>query len=267
MKDSRMTIVVVSYDGYCDMWPDFFKLKKINWPDCPYETVLSNNTKSFIDDSVRVINCGSEAVWSTRTRTALKDINSKYICFILEDYFISSKVETSNFKKAIDLMEKEELLYYKLTTFSKLNTPKYKQINYLQVIDSTLKYGVSLQAAIWNREHFLSLIGDGDYNPWRFEVDRLNDDSSCDNLLGVYDNRNILNICHMAVQGKYLPSAIKEMRKKGYEINVTTRGIMSNKEYLIYSFKRWASQWTDYHPKFKKCLSFLNKDSVTGKNQ
>ena len=117
---NNLTILVVSYDGYRDMWNDFFNCKKLNWPDCPYETVLANNIDDFQYEGVRVINCGKDAQWSTRTRKALEAINTKYVCFMLEDFFISKKVETTVIEDVLKTMETNEIKYYKLLSLSKL---------------------------------------------------------------------------------------------------------------------------------------------------
>ena len=239
MRDN-LTLLLVSYDGYSDMWPTFFECKEHFWPDCPYPIVLTNNEKSFKAQNLSVINCGKEAQWSTRTRVALESIESKYVLFLLEDLFISDKVKTEDIQTAIDLMEKDNLDYYKIMTFSKIRTKSYKGIDYLHEIPASLPYGISLQAAIWKREYFLKMIGSEVYNPWVFEVRRLEEEQNCSNsgaIVGVFDDRNILNICHMVVQGKYLPRSVSTIRSKGIRIETSSRPIMSWKENLIYSVK------------------------------
>lgn len=225
-----LTFLIVSYDGYADMWDAFFECKEKYWKDCPYEFVLSNNIIDYQRKNVRVINCGKDAQWSTRTRMGLEAISTKYVCFLLEDFFISEDVDNQKIERAVKAMKDNDINYYKLMSLSKINTPYFDRVNGLRTIPVNLKYGVSLLAAIWDRQHFLSLIGYEDYNPWKFEIDRNVDvDKSCDDksLAGVYDERNILNICHMVVQGKYLPSAVSTMTKKGITIPTDRRGVHS----------------------------------------
>ena len=54
-NNSDLSIVVVSYDGYSDLWEDFFALKNKYWTDCPYPTYLANNIKEFQFMNVNVI--------------------------------------------------------------------------------------------------------------------------------------------------------------------------------------------------------------------
>lgn len=202
--NNRLTLLLVSYDGYGDMWPTFFECKERFWSNCPYPIVLSNNVRAFEAKGLRVINCGFDAQWSTRTRKALESIDTKYVMFLLEDLFISDVVETGDIESALDLMDKDGISYYKIMTFSKIKTPSYMGEEYLHIIPASMPYGISLQAAIWEKSFFLDMIGKGDYNPWVFEVERLEEEQNTtepNKVVGVFDDRNMLNICHMVVQG------------------------------------------------------------------
>lgn len=269
MNDKDLTLLLVSYDGYGDMWPAFFECKEKFWPDCPYPLVLANNQRNYRAHNIRVINCGKDAQWSTRTRLALESVESKYVLFLLEDLFISGVVKTADLQAAIDLMEKDSLYYYKIMTFSKIRTKNYKGIDYLHEIPASWPYGISLQAAIWNREFFLNMVGKNDYNPWVFEVRRLEEEQSSkepDKIVGVFDDRNILNICHMVVQGKYLPKSLKTIQSKGIHVDTKSRAIMSFYEDIIYSIKLKVSSFTDRHPLIRNLLRIIGPQSVARHN-
>lgn len=264
-----LTLLLVSYDGYGDMWPAFFECKERFWPDCPYPIVLANNEKQYKAKNLQVINCGLDAQWSTRTRKALESINSKYVMFLLEDLFISGKVNTQDVEGAIRLMEKEKIKYYKIMTFTKIRTKNYKGIDYLFEIPSSIPYGISLQASIWEKNYFMDLIGSEDYNPWVFEVNRLKEEQCTqdnNNIVGVFDNRNIMNICHMVVQGKYLPGSIKYMNERGVNVDVKSRGVMSCYESFVYTTKLIISSYTDNHPILRKFLRKIGPSSVVNHN-
>lgn len=265
MTDSKMTIIVVSYDGYSDMWEHFFYLKRTNWPDCPFNTILANNTKSFNDSTVRVVNCGDHALWSTRTKIALEQIETEYVCFLLEDYYISEKVDTVSILNVLDIMSKHRIDYYKLLSFSKISTPFFDKKQRIRYIPASLKYGISLQPSIWNRKFFLQMIGNGDYNPWRFELDRICDsevERNPQKIVGLYDERNLLNICHMAVQGKYIPASLREMKRKGFLIDTSLRETMNLKESIFYSIKRHTKGLVALFPFLRKVGKFLGIESI-----
>ena len=45
MAGGDLTILIVSYDGYMDMWPMFFKCMHDNWPDCPFVESMPNGVQ------------------------------------------------------------------------------------------------------------------------------------------------------------------------------------------------------------------------------
>ena len=52
-NNSDLSIVVVSYDGYSDLWDDFFTLKNQNWANCPYPTYLEQPYGIYAEDLSR----------------------------------------------------------------------------------------------------------------------------------------------------------------------------------------------------------------------
>lgn len=267
--NNQLTILLISYDGYSDMWPAFFECKEKFWSDCPYSTVLVNNEKEFTAPNTKVIHCGKDAQWSTRTRKALQSIDTKYVLFLLEDLFISETVVTKDIERAVNLMEKDDILYYKIMNFSKIDTPIYNDYEYLKIIPASLPYGISLLAAIWNKDFFLDVLGSEDYNPWIFEVRRLEEEKSNkepEKLIGVYDSRNIMNICHMVVQGKYLRKAVRKMEKNGIHVDTDSRKIMTIYENFIYSLKLFVSRYTDKHSVLRMILRKIGPVSIVKKN-
>ena len=242
LKDNELAIVIIGFDGYKDVWEHFFTLFHKFWPDNPYPVYLVNEQGELAFDGVTVIHCGADAQWSKKAYTACGQIESKYICLLLEDFFLGKEVSTKLIQETLEYIVKEQIRYYKLTTFSKIKTESYKGNSHLFCIPENLDYGISLQAAIWDREFLKATVGPENYNAWTFEANQLKESkqrNSKELLAGcVFDNRNILNICHAIVQSKYLPAAITYFKKIGYQIDTTVRPQMKGKAYLVYRFKR-----------------------------
>lgn len=249
-----MAIVVVSFDGYSDLWDDFFGLLNKFWYDRKYPTYLVNNNLNPNYDNINVINCGDGLQWSSRTRIALEKIKEPYICLLLEDLFIGDYIINSDIDEIMQFVTLNNIEYYKLNSFSKISTNTVLGKDYLHYIPENLDYGVSLQAAIWKKSFLLRLLGDKDYNAWQFENDRLKESRNKPSRYvksWVYDNRNILNIHHGVVQGKFLPDTIKYFESINYKLNTKDRGILSNKDLYIYILKRYVS---NHSPNFLKSL-------------
>ena len=83
--DNSVTILVSSCDLYEDAWYPFFKLLKIQWPECEqYRIVLNTETKTYNPDFIKINSIVSgKKPWSARLKHCLKQIDSDYIMFFL----------------------------------------------------------------------------------------------------------------------------------------------------------------------------------------
>lgn len=267
MTDNDMTIIVVSTDSYSDLWPAFFKCKQQFWPNCRYKTILVTNVLIPSIPSVEVIACGADAQWSDRTRIALTQINTRYVCFMLEDFFISKQIDEQKIENAIRIMLDKSIKYYKLMSLTKFIGPQCKSYSYLQEITSIYPYGISLMPAIWDREFLLEKIGKDSYNPWKFEIDRLKEEQSCKHncTIGLFDSRNILNITHMVVQGQLLPPSVKRMKKIGIDGFDKQRKTMSWLSYRKYTTKMTIGVLVRKHSFLKTLIKPFIRFSVAAK--
>lgn len=267
---SDMAIIVIGFDGYSDLWDDYFNLLKMHWQDRRYPVYLSNNIMKPDYEDVSIINCGADAEWSKKVRMALEQTTEPYICLLLEDFFTGAKVDSETIDNVIEFIKKENIRYYKLNSFSRINTKHYKEIDYLYTIPENLEYGVSLLPAIWERTFLLELLGEDNYNAWKFEYARVAESSKASNknLKGcVFDKRNILQVQHGVVQGKYLPPVIKFFKGKNYELNVSKRPIMTKGEYSVYRLKQIGKELTPIFARssVKKILNKFGMKFVSDK--
>lgn len=173
MKDC--TILVNSCDKYEDAWNPFFNLLKKQWPDCPYDIVLSTETKIYSCDffKVKTINSDPKSSWSARLRNTLNNINTDYVLFFLEDFFLLEKVRVDIFNQALELIKGNEeigLIVFNTTRNLDLSFPDntdYKK-SFIK-LDNKVKGRTNVLVGLWRKEYFLKLIF-GDENPWEYEI-------------------------------------------------------------------------------------------------
>lgn len=171
MKDC--TILVNSCDKYEDAWDPFFKLLKIQWPDCPYDMVLSTETKTYHCDcfDVKTINSDPRLSWSARLKYVLNNIETEYVLFFLEDFFLLEKVRVDIFNHALELIKSDPkigLISFKPRTLD-LTFPEETDFeNCIIELDKRASRRTNIYVGLWRRENFLSLIY-GDENPWDYE--------------------------------------------------------------------------------------------------
>lgn len=171
MKDC--TILVNSCDKYEDAWDPFFRILKMQWPECPYDIVLSTETKSYKSDllNVKTINASPNLSWSSRLKCTLKQIETEYVLFFLEDFFLLEKVQTDVFNLALDLIKSDKSIG--LVSFNKKNLGAVFPIepNYANLFVELKKKNntrTNVLVGLWRREAFLKLVIDGE-NPWEYE--------------------------------------------------------------------------------------------------
>lgn len=240
-NNSDLSFVVIGFDGYSDLWDDYFYLLNKFWSNRKYDFYLVNNNLKKYYENVKTINCGEDAEWSKKVQVALERIDSKYVCLLLEDFYTKDYIKNEYIDNLINLMNKDELKYCKLQNSSSIKSDNYKNYKYLQKIPYNMPYGISLQPSIWRTDFLKDLVGIENYNAWIFEYSNINKPKirgkefldDC-----IFDNRNILNIEHGVVQGKYLPSAIKYFESIGYKLNREKRSIMTSREYNQLKYKR-----------------------------
>lgn len=168
---SNCTILVSSCDKYKDAWEPFFKLLKIFWKEIgDYSIVLSTEKEEFCCNelNISISHCLNSCSWSERLIHCLKEIKTKYVIFLLEDFFIQKQVDDKEIQNCIHRMENDPQIacfYFKKV----LNS--WKESPYIGYHECTpeLKYRLNAQAAVWRKDALLEFL-DSKENPWEFEI-------------------------------------------------------------------------------------------------
>lgn len=236
-----ISILVVGFDGYVDVWNHFFELMNQYWPNRP-KTYLATSEAKPEYEGVEVVTAGSNTEWSLRARAGLEKITTPYVILMLEDFFITDYVDNTLVKECLELVEQDDILFYQiLVQLIKQTWEKgkpYKGNKHIHIIPSDKKYGINLQAAIWKTDFLKEKIGNENYNAWIFEMKQLDSEKyNQEKIEYLIDDRNILNITHTVVQSKYLRGAVRKIEKQGHHIDLNERPMLSKKDDLKYNLK------------------------------
>lgn len=236
-----VSILIIGFDGYKDVWDHCISLLNQYWKERP-KTYLATSELAPDYENVEIIPAGPNSEWSRKVQAALKKIDTPYVILLLEDFFISDYVNNDLIKNAIELVEKDGIKFYQLLvqlikqSWEK-GTP-YKGNKHIHIIPRDKKYGINLQAAIWKTDFLREKVGTENYNAWLFEIKQLETENyNVDKIEYLIDDRNILNITHAVVQSKYLRGAVKHMNKLGHYIDLRERPLLSRSEDFKYNFK------------------------------
>lgn len=176
MMDKRdiCTVLVNSCDSYEDTWEPFFKIFKIQWPDCPYPIVLNTESKKYVDEGLNVKcpnNFGEtdKIPWGKRLIGVLKSIESEYVIFLLDDFFFTGRVDQDRINECIRWMDEDKSI--SVFSFRRTHQPNIQDGKYphFERRPQTADYRLNCQAAIWRREKLISYIKPHE-NPWEWEI-------------------------------------------------------------------------------------------------
>lgn len=250
MVHVKMALLVLSCDKYSPIWNDFFNLRDKFWKDCQYPWYLVTESKDYERFGVNVIKCGKDTSWSRRFRMAVQSVDAEYIGLFLDDFFISSQVDNQLIESLLDLMEHDHVSTINVgnvfgwITRQQTNKEYYKE--HLIRVPAHLRWGLSTESTIWNKQYLLNTLGEGEYSAWQFEIDRCKQAESKEGIpgLNLCDDRMPFNVTTtpVVIQGALYPSAIKKFRKLGYEIDTSHFPIMGRMQVLLYKLKCFAAE-------------------------
>ena len=165
---SLVSILVSSFDGLSDCWGPFCHGIAKYWPDCPYPAYLIANLKDLKDERVSAIKVGEDKGWSRNLSAALDQIDSRYVLYFQEDYWMTERVNTSAISDYVSIMDQQGLHYLRLLSFP-MPDRDFPGDDRLGIIATEAPYRTSLQIALWRKDVLKELI-DPSETPWDFEI-------------------------------------------------------------------------------------------------
>lgn len=215
-------------DTYSDLWQPFFTLYNKNFPN-DYKTYIGTETK----DCEYATAIKKQGAWTKRVRETLAEIDSEYIIFMLDDFFIHDKVDKErieyvlghfksdtavfNFEKAYDIKDRESSL-----DGFKLRQNKQPYLN-------------SCQPSIWNREKLIErLQKDQSPHEWEFTIvdspykHYINSGKLIIDI-GYYEDKKPWCV----VGGKWAVECRELFKKNNIEVDFYTRGFIDMKLSII----------------------------------
>ena len=92
------TMVVSTCDKYDDTWEAFFKCIKKNWPKFDMPIILNTESKEYKLDGLDIRSYkmfeNKNVPWGKRLKEHLKKVDTDFVFFMLDDYFLVEKVDT-----------------------------------------------------------------------------------------------------------------------------------------------------------------------------
>lgn len=203
---------------YFDMYWDFSRMNVI---------FLSEN--KTIDYNKVITKTTGNVSWSKGLKTELNNINSKYIIYMHEDYFLTAKVDFDVLEEILTHMRKRNIKLVKCCGKTGGYSSAYSDFKptdmkvgdkYLQKYSNKTDYLISHQPSIWNKKFFNSTLK-WEESPWSHEINGTIRLRRRNIPVYVYssneDEPNTYPIPYKEVYGK---GKIRKKCQKYFEINI-----------------------------------------------
>ena len=113
IKD-KYSILINTCDNFEDCWIPFFKLFTIYWPDYEGKIYLNTEYKDFSYPGLDIV-CTkvckvngvpreTRVTWSQCLKWALEAIDTDFVLYMQEDYFLKDKVKNDIVEKYVNMM-------------------------------------------------------------------------------------------------------------------------------------------------------------------
>lgn len=169
--NNKVSVIVNSCDKYKSVWKPFFTLFKKHWKDCPYQVYLNTETLTYNDDAlnIKTITCSQKLSWSLRLKKALQKIKSKYVIFLLEDFFFLEDVDQNEINRAVSIMEADSKISVIDFEYVERISAKPSAFNGYEEREKGAMYLLNCQAALWRRKDLIKFLSPYE-DPWQFEI-------------------------------------------------------------------------------------------------
>ncbi len=164
----NISVLIGSCDSYSPLWKNFDILFQRYWK-LPTKNILVSETESFDSDHYQTITPGRKD-WGERILEALKHIETEYVFFVLDDYYLTEPFTQSFVDNHIRILEQHGAV--KIMPDIDYGEPIY-QLDHIK--DDLYRFKMSsdylnsIQPAIWKTEYLKQVLRP-EYSPWDFEI-------------------------------------------------------------------------------------------------
>ena len=241
LNRDNITIIIPSADSYNDIFSMFVSFLKMNWKDCPYRIIYSNEVLDVKYEGIETIHSGIGSSWSTRARNALKLVSTEYVLLLCDDLFIVEPITQSEIESFLSFIISNNMTYCRLLPLSDSEL-LYSKDYYLFNLGKKRIYGVNLMAGLFNKVFMETVINEDNLTGW--QIERMQNNIARNAGEGFYEdkllcNKNYLNLVHCIQKGKWIRQSKRIIEKKlGHKIltNRKTQSFFDENKSLIKGF-------------------------------
>lgn len=174
---NKVTLVVNSCDSYSDAWKPYFQLLAAFWKEREIDAVLNTESKELPKDHGLVRVChtpveGKAGAWSERLLQTLSRIQTPYVIYVQEDYFLKAPVDAKRLEEFLEVMEESEIDCMRLRETGQmrkyLTFEPFAENELFVKVPKKHSYYATTQVALWRKKALESIVKSGE-SVWEFE--------------------------------------------------------------------------------------------------
>jgi hypothetical protein len=151
-KNLDIAILVPSCDRYCSLWKPLIENLCRQWKQCSFKMYIISNHLIFNEKDVTTISIGDDKSWSTNLINSLNFIPNNNIFLLIDDLFISKKINNKEVVDIITTFVKNEWNYIR---FNPTPGPKRKNnFNNIGLIHHKDFYRTSTVMSLWKKKFY-----------------------------------------------------------------------------------------------------------------
>lgn len=218
-------VLYLSCDRYSDLWLPSTQLFNRHWPDCPWPRYFASDSKPRNLFNFTCLGGSSPHLdWSTLLGDVLKQLPYKTVLLFLDDFFLTSRADTTRAKLLLDEMHRLGGSHLRLVAHRN-HLLQMKNSELVGELKVGLPYRTSLQAGFWRVDTLAGLLRGGE-SPWEFEVAGTWRSESIESpFLAAWENP--VPYIDVLERGKWLPRGLKLCRREGVSIDLRSRRTIS----------------------------------------
>lgn len=168
------TFFLSTYDGGEDLWEGFFKALSVQWPEMDMRIVMNTETKSYTYPGYSIESfhpsLQKNQPWGERLIESLSHVETEYILFFLEDFWLDKRVDDSFFRKTLTWMKNNpdvaNFSYYPCMPGLNIQDFRFERF---ELRPQTCDYKLNCQVGLWRTKELMSFIRPHE-SPWDWEI-------------------------------------------------------------------------------------------------
>ena len=173
--ENSLTVLVHTTDTFEDCWEPFFTLLTYYWPDRRARVLLNTQFKEFKtnDPSIHSAKVGNPSrfdlkrSWSCRLLAGLQKVNTPYVLYLQEDYFLNAPVDSEMLLRCLREIDKGNADYVGFYC-SEPESALTPVDDMLALVPQKANYRLCTQAGLWRKNTLLKYTIPGE-SVWEWE--------------------------------------------------------------------------------------------------